>query len=550
MTGPLNTTAGWTCPDGEYYQTVPALFGMGLYVGAGTGAVDASWNVPTLATRLVIWHEKWNDDPNERHNMQSGAWGLNTNAGYLESTRIRGFTLDGDQSSVPNQRFHSSGLRMWKPGELAYVTDLRSNDHRDHGIELYIPTPLHIGTLTTFSNVGAGIACLGCYGGTVNVDLISGDDNWRLIHSAYGNNTEGGGTWNIGVIKSEGAITGGRTWRFQEVAYFEGQYAVNIGAISHVSAFEQAQTILRVKPKLNSGAGQTCQIVVNALKSKGTNYALVDEASGRSYGGPGDWQAFAMSYNNRNDAGMVSPMPLNVSTTVPPVPRRIIQGPEAYANTIYWDDAPAPPPCNWVPGVPVLGPCVNNSQTVTTDWVLSPEGCTPTTSKPAPVISSQVCSTTPPDPPGNAYKDHFVPGTIRATDFDNGGMNVGYFDTTPLHYGGPERANTSVDTEPCIEGGHNLGWVANGEWLNYTLKTVTPGTYTVTIRVAGEVTNRTRAVDVSFDGVKVGRANVGATEDWQVWKDITIPNVQVGNAKVMRLTAVGDGFNIQSVTIR
>ena len=61
-----------------------------------------------------------------------------------------------------------------------------------------------------------------------------------------------------------------------------------------------------------------------------------------------------------------------------------------------------------------------------------------------------------------------VPGTIQAEDFDNGGEGVGYHDTDATNNGGAYR-QTGVDIESSSAGGYDVGWIASGEWMNYTV---------------------------------------------------------------------------------
>src|SRR5258706_1061323 len=76
-----------------------------------------------------------------------------------------------------------------------------------------------------------------------------------------------------------------------------------------------------------------------------------------------------------------------------------------------------------------------------------------------------------------------IPGTIEAEDFDNGSEGVAYHDTTSGNTGGQYRT-TNVDIEAASEGGYDVGWIASGEWLNYTVNVASAGSYYVQIRVA------------------------------------------------------------------
>jgi len=96
-----------------------------------------------------------------------------------------------------------------------------------------------------------------------------------------------------------------------------------------------------------------------------------------------------------------STAPVDIRASVNPTPyRHVISGPPAFAETIYLDDAVAPPPaptCQWVLGTPgAWSTCANGQQTRSTPYVSSLAGCTPTDPKPADRIETQACGTTPP----------------------------------------------------------------------------------------------------------------------------------------------------------
>ena len=76
-----------------------------------------------------------------------------------------------------------------------------------------------------------------------------------------------------------------------------------------------------------------------------------------------------------------------------------------------------------------------------------------------------------------------IPGQINAQNFDNGGEGVAYHDTTAGNSGGQFRS-TDVDIEQSSEGAYDVGWIAAGEWLNYTVNVATAGTYSFSVRVA------------------------------------------------------------------
>jgi hypothetical protein len=140
-----------------------------------------------------------------------------------------------------------------------------------------------------------------------------------------------------------------------------------------------------------------------------------------------------------------------------------------------------------------------------------------------------------------------VPGTIEAENFDNGGEGLAYHDTTAGNAGGQYR-QTDVDIEPTI-GGYNVGWIATGEWLNYTVNVVTAGTYTVQLRVASVAGG---ALHVGFNTTSNVwiPLRVPATGTWQTWT--TISTVVTLGAGTQQLTILADagGFNLDSISVR
>src|SRR6185295_7937852 len=107
-----------------------------------------------------------------------------------------------------------------------------------------------------------------------------------------------------------------------------------------------------------------------------------------------------------------------------------------------------------------------------------------------------------------------LPGTIEAENFDNGGEGIAYHDTTPANQGAAYRS-TAVDLEPSSGGGFDVGWVAAGEWLNYTVNVTSSGSYTAQLRVASL---SAQTVHIGFNGSSVWTSvNVPASGGWQTW---------------------------------
>jgi hypothetical protein len=113
-----------------------------------------------------------------------------------------------------------------------------------------------------------------------------------------------------------------------------------------------------------------------------------------------------------------------------------------------------------------------------------------------------------------------LPGVVQAEDFDNGGSGDAYLDVSPENEGGQYR-QTGVDIEPTADqgGGFNVGWMAPGEWLRYSV-TASAGSYDLGFRVAAAGAGGTFHLEI--DGIdKTGPLTIPNTGDWQHWTTVT-----------------------------
>ncbi|HUK35217.1 MAG TPA: carbohydrate-binding protein, partial [Vicinamibacterales bacterium] len=141
-----------------------------------------------------------------------------------------------------------------------------------------------------------------------------------------------------------------------------------------------------------------------------------------------------------------------------------------------------------------------------------------------------------------------IPGTVNAENFDNGGEGVAYHDTTPGNSGGQYRA-TDVDIEASSEGGYDVGWIAAGEWLNYTVNVAAAGSYTVQLRVASP---SGATMHVGFNGSSQGQwksVSVPATGGWQTWTTVSVPVMLGAGTQQMTLYFDTGGMNLRLATI-
>ncbi|MBK8164854.1 MAG: family 16 glycosylhydrolase [bacterium] len=138
-----------------------------------------------------------------------------------------------------------------------------------------------------------------------------------------------------------------------------------------------------------------------------------------------------------------------------------------------------------------------------------------------------------------------MPGRLQAEDYDIGGAGVAYLDTEAANNGGQYRPAEGVDIESCSDtgGGHNIGWVNPGEWIEYTVDVPAAGGYTLRARVASLAGGGSFRLE--FGGIdRTGSIAVPSTTGWQTWTTVSAPAFLPAGPQVMRFVPTGSGFNV------
>jgi PKD repeat protein len=106
---------------------------------------------------------------------------------------------------------------------------------------------------------------------------------------------------------------------------------------------------------------------------------------------------------------------------------------------------------------------------------------------------------------------HNVPGTVQAEDYDLGGNNVAYYDTTAGNAGGKYR-NDDVDIEiEDTPSGYDVGYIISGEYLTYSVEAAAAGDYPVTLRAANpDATAKSVTVSTGSSSTTVSVASTGS----------------------------------------
>ena len=136
-----------------------------------------------------------------------------------------------------------------------------------------------------------------------------------------------------------------------------------------------------------------------------------------------------------------------------------------------------------------------------------------------------------------------LPGTVEAEEFDQGGEGIAYHDNVPGNIGGAFRPSEDVDIQPTsdTDGNFNVGWMENGEWMEYTVN-VTTGTYDLGVRVAS-IHADAGNLRLTLDGAEIGVYDIPNTGDWQVYHTLVIDDVLFtgGTNQILRAEVIGGG---------
>ena len=99
-----------------------------------------------------------------------------------------------------------------------------------------------------------------------------------------------------------------------------------------------------------------------------------------------------------------------------------------------------------------------------------------------------------------------------------------------------------------MEGGFNIGWMEDGEWLDYTVDVKEAGTYNLALRVGSP--EETAKVHVELNGEnKTGSMAVPQTGDWQNYRLITKQVNLSAGLQTMRVFVEKGGLNLNYIEI-
>ncbi len=145
-----------------------------------------------------------------------------------------------------------------------------------------------------------------------------------------------------------------------------------------------------------------------------------------------------------------------------------------------------------------------------------------------------------------------VPGLIQAEFYDVGGEGVAYHDVDAINWGVPFRSSEGVDIEASndIGGGYNIGWIEDGEWIEFTIDVQEAGMYTVVPYISSVPGGG--SLHIEFNGIDLtGNVSVPVTGGWQFWEELPIPDVFLeAGEQIMHVEFHFGQFNLNWIDIR
>lgn len=134
---------------------------------------------------------------------------------------------------------------------------------------------------------------------------------------------------------------------------------------------------------------------------------------------------------------------------------------------------------------------------------------------------------------------HMVPGRIEAEDYDNGGPEVAYSDSTTSNMGGAGRSNEGVDVV-CDGSVTGISWIYDDEWTEYTVEVSSSGLYAASFRVGSPGPGQ--QIVVTVDGATGCTVSVPITGSYSAYTTVSAPLGLTAGTHVIRLTYRISGY--------
>ena len=97
---------------------------------------------------------------------------------------------------------------------------------------------------------------------------------------------------------------------------------------------------------------------------------------------------------------------------------------------------------------------------------------------------------------------------------------------------------TGVQKENTADagGGQNVGWIDNGDWMDYAINMSAAGTYTVSVRLASQM-NGAQFQFRNSSGAVLATVAVPNTGGWQTWQTVTASMTLPAGSQTLRIVS-------------
>lgn len=161
------------------------------------------------------------------------------------------------------------------------------------------------------------------------------------------------------------------------------------------------------------------------------------------------------------------------------------------------------------------------------------------------------------------YSEHEIPGIVYMSDFDLGKVNKAYYDVDIANYSlstgefhawnsGWVYRNDGVDIETNNDAnnsnGYHIGFIAKGEWINYTVQITESGAYNANVRVASQ--SNGGKFHLAIDNEEVTTTHtVSSTGGWVNFDDLIITDILLNQGEhVLKIRFDNNNaFNVSSI---
>lgn len=126
-----------------------------------------------------------------------------------------------------------------------------------------------------------------------------------------------------------------------------------------------------------------------------------------------------------------------------------------------------------------------------------------------------------------------LPGTVQVENYDIGGEGLTYHDIDEANQGKAYRLNDGVDLNQYTTGKYSLGYVATGEWLEYTINVPKAGNYTISAYVGSP--NTGGQFTLKFKNGTTSAFAVSSTGSYSTFKPISKNFALLEGEQIMRL---------------